>query len=228
MPLFQIAKYNEQDGSSSGPRNSLLVENAEEKSNRNGLEMQDEQGALTGTRTAIAGHEELRADLEAARSEVACYAGEVHKSKELEALVRDELHTAQLALRQSELKVAELNGNFITAEHEKALSTTAAEELRLENTRLKRTIEVVHSAAEGDTMREISGALADELKELRTQLAAMAQERWVENTQFLDLQSVSIVLLFRFYYSLKYVSTGCVYVFSFSLSMADSDLSNMR
>lgn len=199
MPLSQIARYNEQDGSSSGPRNRSLVGNAEdeaeEKLNRNGLQMQDGQGTLTGTRTAIVGHEgdaatrpreteEWRADLEAARNEVACYAGEVQKSKELEALVRDELHTAQLALRQSELKVAELNGNLASAEHEKTLSTAAAEELRLESARLKRTMEVVHSAADGHTMRDISDALTDELKELRTQLAAMAQERWVEHTQF--------------------------------------------
>lgn len=167
MLLFQIARYNEQDASSSGPLNRSIVENVEED-------------AATRQREA----DEMRADLEAARNEVACYADEVQKSKELEAVVRDELHTAQLALRQSALKVAELNGNLATAEHEKALSTAAVEELRLESARLKRTMEVVQSAAEGETMRDISEALTDELKELRIQLAGMAKERWVENTHF--------------------------------------------
>lgn len=167
LPLFQIARYNERDASSSGPCNRSLVENAED-------------AAIRQRET-----EEMRADLEAARNEVVCYAGEIQKSKELEVVVRNELHTAQLALRQSELKVAELNGNLATAEHEKALGTAAVEELRLESARLKRTMEVVHSAAEGDTMRDISDALKDELKELRTQLAAMAKERWVKNTRFL-------------------------------------------
>lgn len=168
MPLFQIARYKEQDGPSSGPRNRSLVESAEED-------------AATRQRET----EELRADLEAARNEVACYAGEVQKSKELEAVVRDELHTAQLALRQSEFKVAELSGNLATAEQGKALSTAAAEELRLESARLKRAMEAVHSAAEGDSSRDISDALVDELKELRTQLAALAHERWVVNTVLL-------------------------------------------
>lgn len=174
MPLFQIATYNEEQdaSSSSGSRHRLLVENAQED-------------AASRQRET----EELRADLEAARNEVACYAGEVQKSKELEAVVRDELHAAQLALRQSELKVAELNGSLATAEHGKALSTAAAEALRLESARLKRTMEEVHSAAEGDAMRDISDALADELKELRTQLEAMAEERWAENTLFRDFKA---------------------------------------
>lgn len=184
LPLCQIARYNERDASSSGPCNRSLVENAED-------------AAIRQRET-----EEMRADLEAARNEVACYAGEIQKSKELEVVVRNELHTAQLALRQSELKVAELNGNLATAEHEKALGTAAVEELRLESARLKRTMEVVHSAAEGDTMRDISDALKDELKELRTQLAAMAKERWVKNTRFLGFKvyfsNYSSSTVFRF------------------------------
>lgn len=162
MPHFQIARYNEQDASSRGPRHRSLVEDVEED-------------AATRQRET----EELRANLEVARNEVACYAGQVEKSKELETVVRDELHTAQVVLRQSELKVTELNGNLATAEHEKALSTAAAEELRLEIARLKHRVEVVHSAADGG----VSDTLADELKESRTQLAAMAQERWVELTR---------------------------------------------
>eukprot|EP00903_Cladosiphon_okamuranus_P011775 g11068.t1 len=160
--MEQIARHKEQDGStcSSGASNRLLVENAEKDAANRQRET-----------------EELRADLEAARNEVVCYAGEVKKSKELEAVVRDELHTAQLALRQSELKVAELGGKLATVEHEKALSRAAAEELRLENARLKGTMEGVHSAAEGNSTRDVSDALVRELKELKTQLAALAQER---------------------------------------------------
>lgn len=123
--------------------------------------------------------EGLRTDLEAARHEAACFASDVHKSKELETLVRNELHAAQLALRESQLKIAELNGNLATADHEKKLSAVTAEELRLENARLKRNIEVVRSASEGDASREVADTLVDELKEVRVQLATMTSERCV-------------------------------------------------
>lgn len=147
------------------------------------------QGQDTGTQTSLPlehdgnaptkqlDTEGMRADLEAARNEAARFASDVHKSKELETLVRNELHAAQLAWRESQLKIAELNGNLATADHEKKLSAVTAEELRLENARLKRNMEVMRSASEGDTSRQVVDTLEDELKEVRAQLATMASER---------------------------------------------------
>ncbi|CAM9729415.1 unnamed protein product [Ectocarpus sp. 12 AP-2014] len=129
------------------------------------------------TRTKQLDTEGLRADLEAARHEAACFASDAHKSKELEALVRNELHAVQLALRESQLKIAELNGNLATADHEKKLSAVTVEELRLENACLKRKIEVVRSASEGDASRQVADTLVDELKQMRVQLATMTSER---------------------------------------------------
>ncbi len=120
---------------------------------------------------------ELRANLEAARKEAASHAGEAKQSKELEEQLRGELHASRLALRESESKVAELKGILATAEHEKALSTTAVKELRLESARLKRNMELVRSAPDGDTMRELTDTLVSELEELRTQLTAVVLER---------------------------------------------------
>lgn len=190
MYLFQIARYHGQDGSSGAACSLSLVEveDTDEKFRRKDSDAQKGQDTLTGTRAVLPNHdanastkqretEELRANLEAARSEVASYAGELHVSKELGAQIRSELHAAQLTLRESQLKVAELNGTLATADHEKKLSTATAEELRLESARLKRDIEVVRSAAEGDNLREVTDTLVNELKELRTQLATMALER---------------------------------------------------
>lgn len=149
------------------------------------------QGLDTGTQTSLPlehdgnaptkqlDTEGLRADLEAARHEAACFASDVHKSKELETTVRNELHAAQLALRESHMTIAELNGNLATADHEKKLGAVTAEELRLENARLKRNIEVVPSASEGDASRQVADTFVDELKEVRVQLATVASERCV-------------------------------------------------
>lgn len=123
--------------------------------------------------------EELRANLELARKEAASNRGEARKFKELEEKVRNELHASRLALRESESKLAELNGVLATAEHEKALSNTAVKELRLESARLKRNMEALRSAPAGETMQELTDTLVSELKELRTQLAATVLERYV-------------------------------------------------
>ncbi|CAM9701098.1 unnamed protein product, partial [Ectocarpus sp. 12 AP-2014] len=147
------------------------------------------QGQDTGTQTSLPlehdgntptkqlDTEGLRADLEAARHEAACFASDAHKSKELENLARNELHAVQLALRESQLKIAELNGNLATADHEKKLSAVTVEELRLENACLKRNIEVVRSASEGNASRQVADTLVDELKQVRVQLATMTSER---------------------------------------------------
>ncbi|CAM9883428.1 unnamed protein product [Ectocarpus sp. 13 AM-2016] len=147
------------------------------------------QGQDTGTQTSLPLEQDgntstkqldtegLRADLEAARDEAACFASDAHKSKELETLVRNELHAVQLALRESQLKIAELNGNLATADHEKKLSAVAVEELRLENACLKRNIEVVRSASEGDASRQVADTLVDELKQARVHLATTTSER---------------------------------------------------
>lgn len=185
-----MTQYHGQDGSSGAAFSLPLVEvgDAGEKCRRKDLEAEKGQGTPKGTRTALLDQdvgastkqseiEALRADLEGARNEVTCYAADMHASEELEAQVRSELHAAQVALRESQLKVAELNGAFATADHEKKLYLATAEELRLESTRLKRDIEVVQSAAEGDTLREVTDTLVNEAKELRAQLAAMALER---------------------------------------------------
>lgn len=185
-----MTRYSGQDGSSGAAYGLPLVEVGEagEKCRRENVEMDEGQGTPKGTRTALLDQdasastkqseiEALRANLEAARNEVTCYAADMHRSEELQAQVRSELHAAQLALRESQLKVAELNGTLATADNEKKLCIATAEELRLESTRLKHDIEVVRSAAEGDTVREVTDTLVNELKELRAQLAVMALER---------------------------------------------------
>lgn len=190
LSLSQITRYHGQDGASGDAYGLPLVEvgDSDDKFRQKDLEAQKGHGTLKGSRTAQLDHdtsastkqsetEELRANLEAARNEMTSYVGEVHRYKELEAQVRSELHSAQVALRESQLKVAELNGTLVTAVHEKKLSVATAEELRLESARLKRDIEVVRSAAEGDTLREVTDTLVNELKELRAQLAAMVLER---------------------------------------------------
>ncbi|CAM9940375.1 unnamed protein product [Scytosiphon promiscuus] len=126
--------------------------------------------------------EKLRADFEAAKKDLACYASEIQNFKELENVARTDLSAVQVALRDSQLKVAELNGTLLTVEHEKKVTSASAEELRLENERLKRAMEVARATREGQTFegrtsREISGASTNELEERSAQLKAMALER---------------------------------------------------
>ncbi|CAN0092232.1 unnamed protein product, partial [Ectocarpus sp. 12 AP-2014] len=59
----------------------------------------------------------------------------------------------------------------------KKLSAVTVEELRLENACLKRNIEVVRSASEGNASRQVADTLVDELKQVRVQLATMTSER---------------------------------------------------
>ncbi|CAM9606474.1 unnamed protein product [Ectocarpus sp. 8 AP-2014] len=184
--VAEVAKCRVQvQGATSGEAQNL----GDENTMRTRRHAEALQGQDTGTQTSLPlehdgntpttqlDTEGLRADLEAARHEAACFASDVHKSKELETLVRNELHAAQLAFRESQLKIAELNGNLATADHEKKLSAVTAEELRLENARLKRNIEVVRSASEGDASRQVADTLVDELKEVRVQLATTTSER---------------------------------------------------
>ncbi|CAM9098637.1 unnamed protein product, partial [Hapterophycus canaliculatus] len=121
--------------------------------------------------------EELRANLEAARNDLACCASEAHKSMEQENVVRNEFHAVQMALRESQLKIDELSGIIATADHEKKIACATAEGLRLENERLKCIKEVASPAPEGETSRDFSDPSVNELKELRGQLAAMKLER---------------------------------------------------
>ncbi|CBJ28074.1 conserved unknown protein [Ectocarpus siliculosus] len=184
--VAEVAKCRVQvQGATSGEAQNL----GDENTMRTRKHVEARQGQDTGTQTSLPlehdgntptkqlDTEGLRADLEAARHEAACFASDVHKSKELETLVRNELHAAQLAFRESQLKVAELNGNLATADHEKKLSAVTAEELGLENARLKRNMEVVRSASEGGASRQVADTLVDELKEVRVQLATMTSER---------------------------------------------------
>lgn len=149
---------------------------------------QDGVGPLAEKRTALKEHEVsvftedcetqgLRADLEAAKNDLACYGSEVQKSKEAENKARNDLHAVQMTLRDSQVQLAELKGTLTTVEHEKKLTSATGEELRLENERLKRTMEVARLTPEGETSRETSDGLANELEEKKAQLAAMTLER---------------------------------------------------
>lgn len=129
--------------------------------------------------TKVRETEQLQADLEAAKNKLACFASEAQRSKELENAVRNELHAAQVALKESEIKINELHGTLTTIDQEKELTSATAGELRLENECLKRTMAGARSPSKGGTSQEISDTLVDEVKEPRTQLAAMALERWV-------------------------------------------------
>lgn len=124
--------------------------------------------------------DDFSANLQA--EEVARYAGELKASKELEADVRNELQAAQLALHESQIKNAALDGSLTTAFDEKARSAATEEQLRLEIARLKVNLDRLCSAAEGGSSNEVSDTLVDEVKELRLQLAAVTNDRCLKNT----------------------------------------------
>lgn len=190
--MLQMARYHERLESDGGSSTMALVEveKAEKKQTQTRLELEQAQGRLVGMQTTLMEHEtaaairrheieELRADLDVSRSEVARYSGEVQKSKERETLVRNELRAAELALYESQQEVAEFKGIVVTADHEKALNTATVEQLRLDGARLKQDLERMRSEAEGNYSRECSDMLADEIKELKIQLVATVDERCV-------------------------------------------------
>lgn len=152
------------------------------------VEQGSSQDRLVETRRVFAEHEadafikaqemeKLREALETARSEVARSAEELQESRGLEAVVRNELQAAHLALHESQVEVAELSGVLTTADHEKELNAATVEQLKREGARLKEHLEQMSSVAEGGSSREVTDALVSEMKELRTQLETMATER---------------------------------------------------
>lgn len=135
--------------------------------------------------------DDFSANLQA--EEVARYAGELKYSKRLEADARNELQAVQLALHESQIKNAELDGSLTTAFDEKARSAATEEQLRLEIARLKLNLDRLCSAAEGGSSKEVSDTLVDEVKELRLQLAAVTKDRCLENTRIHYRESTSLL-----------------------------------
>lgn len=125
--------------------------------------------------------------------EVARYAGELEASNKLETVVRNELQAAQLALHESQIKNAELNASLTTAYDEKTRSAATEEQLRLEIARLKVNVDRLCSGAEGCSSKDVSDTLVDEVKELRLQLAAVTNDRCVENTKIRYLEPTSLL-----------------------------------
>lgn len=152
------------------------------------VEVEKEQDGFVRRRDT----DDCSANLQA--EEVARYAGELEASKKLEAVVRDELQAAQLALHESQVKNAELNGSLTTAFDEKSRSAATEKQLRLEIARLKVNVDRLCSAAEGGSSREVTDTLVDEVKELRLQLAAVTNGRCVGNTKY-AISSPRICLL---------------------------------
>lgn len=135
--------------------------------------------------------DDFSANLQA--EEVARYAGELKASKKLETVVCNELQAAQIALHECQIKNAQLNGSLTIALDEKARSAATEEQLRLETARLKLNVDRLCSATEGGSARGVTDTLVDEVKELRLQLAAVTNDKCVENTKIRYRESMSLL-----------------------------------
>lgn len=187
LSCTQVARLRQQPGSADNALRAVFVgkKDAQDIHTQTCSEVE-----LAGVRATPSEHEaaaaarrhevdELRASVEGTRNEVERLSGEVARSKERESIVCDELHAAQLALHESQLKHAELNGTLATADHEKELSTATVEQLRLEGVRLQEELVRMQAAAEQDDAQGATNALVNEIKELRIQLTRASGERYV-------------------------------------------------
>lgn len=203
-----MARDRQRAVSDGEPSSMALVdlEKAEARHMHARLELEE---ALAGMRITIAEHEadaavrrqeieELRESLETSRNEIKRYTSDGQRAKQQEEFVCKELNAAQLVVHEGQLQVAGLKATLVAAEHEKALHTAVAEQLRIDGARLKEELEGMCATDGGNKSREGADTLLDELKDLKMQLEASSNERCVE-TAITFLFSARSLYFWQFY-----------------------------
>lgn len=144
---------------------------------RKALNEHDLQGRIRQRETC-----DLKAELQDCKSELKHFRHEEKTSSEKEGLMLNDLEATQLAARESGLKIVELTCSLTSADHNTAELKTTIEKLTRQNANLKQEldgalVELSEASVTGHGQRD--GALQLELVDLRTQLAAAMNERYV-------------------------------------------------
>lgn len=157
------------------------------------FEQERYQETLAGMRAASTEHGEqaasqqqevkdLKAELQASKSETARYSSELESSREREQLLEKDLETTQLAIREGRGRIEELCTRLANKDDKNTLDTAMTENLALENSRLQQELEKAlldRSEAGALEHGRKDDALLHEIQDLRAQATAEMNQRCV-------------------------------------------------